>query len=380
MDIASIVEYGCFVEYGCLIEKRCQELIDNGMVFEANFLQDSYVKLSGCPERSYELLLLTDNEVSDLAYKALKRVNEQTGASTSLLPAKRTRGLCKKTIRLRENILDAFTTIKPPFTVRQMFYQMSKRKVVEKDDSGYRQVQSQLLKMRREGVIKYSWIADNTRWMRKPDSFKSMIDVLRHYQYVYRQDLWLKSPCHVEIWCEKDAIASAIYDVTMVYDVPLYPARGYSSETFTFEAAQNIAEIDKPTFIYYVGDFDPSGWHMGEDLRKKLFEYSDIEHKIVFRRLATNKSQIEELKLQDAERETKESDTRCKAFFELFGDKQKSVEIEGISPDDLRNIVKNAIEQHINHAELEAVKREESAARDSFMYLANAYAKDEETA
>ena len=46
--------------------------------------------------------------------------------------------------------------------------------------------------------------------------------------------------------------------------------RGYPSESFIYEAADNIRGIDKSSFIYYFGDFDPSGWDISEDLEEKL--------------------------------------------------------------------------------------------------------------
>jgi hypothetical protein len=51
-----------------------------------------------------------------------------------------------------------------PMTVRQVFYQASVRHLVEKSESGYDKVQTDLVHMRRAGVLPYSWLADNTRW------------------------------------------------------------------------------------------------------------------------------------------------------------------------------------------------------------------------
>src|SRR5664279_1426422 len=70
-----------------------------------------------------------------------------------------------------------FSIQEPPMTVRQMFYRMSATGQVEKTEGGYRRVQQQLTRMREAGAIPYGWIADNTRWVRKPRTFSSLSDM-----------------------------------------------------------------------------------------------------------------------------------------------------------------------------------------------------------
>src|SRR5262245_6495188 len=45
---------------------------------------------------------------------------------------------------------------------------MSRSAKVVLVEGGYRQVQNELANMRRQGELPYDWLADNTRWMRKP--------------------------------------------------------------------------------------------------------------------------------------------------------------------------------------------------------------------
>jgi hypothetical protein len=72
------------------------------------------------------------------------------GAST-----KKTRGISRSTLALRDAIIKTFETVDKPVTVRQMFYLLSTRGAVEKTEAGYRQAQRQLLAMRREELIPY---------------------------------------------------------------------------------------------------------------------------------------------------------------------------------------------------------------------------------
>jgi hypothetical protein len=95
-----------------------------------------------------------------------------------------------------------------PMTVRQVFYALTVCRVVAKTESEYKGTVVRLLsQMRREKVISYSWISDNTRWMRKPITYRGLDDLLRHTAQFYRRDLWANADCYIEIWCEKDTLA-----------------------------------------------------------------------------------------------------------------------------------------------------------------------------
>jgi hypothetical protein len=55
--------------------------------------------------------------------------------------------------------------------VRGVFYQAVTRGLVAKTEAEYKRTVIRLLGiMRREGELPYGWIADETRWMRKPAS------------------------------------------------------------------------------------------------------------------------------------------------------------------------------------------------------------------
>src|SRR6516165_3218264 len=123
----------------------------------------------------------------------------------------------------REVLLDIIDDGKP-MTVRQVFYQATVRGLVEKAESGYAKVQVDLTKMRRDGSLRYDWLADNTRWQRKPRTFDSVEDALKETAAFYRKNLWRDADSYVEIWMEKDALAGVIYPITSMYDVPLMVA------------------------------------------------------------------------------------------------------------------------------------------------------------
>jgi hypothetical protein len=55
-----------------------------------------------------------------------------------------------------------------------VFYQATVKGIVEKAESGYSKVQTDLVLMRKAGALPYDWLADNTRWQRKPRTFNSV--------------------------------------------------------------------------------------------------------------------------------------------------------------------------------------------------------------
>lgn len=254
----------------------------------------------------------------------------------------------------RQQLLNIIAAMKP-MTVRQVFYQATVRNVVEKSEAGYNKVQTDLVQMRRSGALPYDWLADNTRWQRKPQSFNSVQDALDDTARFYRKSLWNDANAYVEVWLEKDALAGVIMPITSMYDVPLMVARGYASLSFLHSAAEYIGAIDVPTYIYHLGDFDPSGVNAGEKIEQTLKEMAP-HAQIHFQRIAVTPRQIEHFDLPT--RPTKTSDTRSKNFGSI------SVELDAIEPDLLRSLVRDHIERHLPARQFEILKIAEESERD----------------
>ena len=260
----------------------------------------------------------------------------------------------KADVERRRVSLYAIVAAMQPMTVRQVYYQATVRDIVEKTEAGYNKVQTDLVQMRRAGVLPYEWLADNTRWQRKPRTFYSVEEALNDTARLYRKALWADAGAYVEIWLEKDALAGVVMPVTSQYDVPLMVARGYASLSFLHGAADYIADLDVPTFIYHFGDFDPSGVNAGEKIEQTLREMAPAAD-ITFERVAVTSEQIEQWKLPT--RPTKTSDTRSKGFGDI------SVELDAIDPDALRALVRIVIENHLPPEQFKVLKVAEESER-----------------
>jgi len=190
----------------------------------------------------------------------------------------------------------------------------------------------------------------------------------------------------VEVWIEKEALAGVVVDVTAEWDVPLMPARGYASISFLHSAAETIDQAERDgqrTAIYYLGDHDPSGRDMDRWIRTGIGEslcslcswdgpdptpFEAFAYHVDFTRLAVIGDQIADWSLPT--RPTKMSDTRSKTF------KGESVELDSIAPDRLRQLVRDGIERHVDHARLDVLRTFEAEERKGLENLANIGARD----
>jgi hypothetical protein len=250
---------------------------------------------------------------------------------------KRARSTKAEVERRRDALLGIVAGSKPA-TVRQVYYLATVAGLVPKTENGYDMVQTDLTLMRRAGALPYDWLADSTRWQRKPTTFGSVEEALEDTARLYRKALWTDADAYVEVWLEKDALAGVVYPITEKFDVPLMVARGYASLSFLHEAAKYTASLEVPAYIYHLGDFDPSGQDAARAIEQTLCKMAP-EAEIYFERLAVMREQIVVWDLPS--RPTKTSDSRARGFGGV------SVELDAISPGRLRALVQVAIEDHL---------------------------------
>ena len=250
-----------------------------------------------------------------------------------------------------------------PATVRHLFYVAAGLGLVHKSDAGYQTVDYHLRVMRRCEAIPYSFLADHNRRRRKPQTWGDLGTYFEHGRLAYRRALWDTQRDYVEIWCEKDAIAGVLYDVTGEWDVSLMTVRGYTSDTFAFESAEAIKEQGKPTYIYYFGDWDPSGAHIAQDLERKLREFGAV---FDFERVAIQPWQIAAWGLPT--RPAKGKGPRAKGWA------GPCVEIDALSSKRLRALCQEVIERHIDAKALADVRQTEQLERAALADVAQSWA------
>ncbi len=249
-----------------------------------------------------------------------------------------------------------------PATVRQVFYQAVNQSLVPKSETkGYRVVQRRLVSLRESGKISYGDIVDGTRYVHGHRRYDDLDEFTSYAAGLYRKDYWATSDVNVEVWLEKDALKGVLIP-TVVNDcgLGLHVTRGFASITYLQEAAEDIEIDERPTYVYVLTDFDPSGISIAEKVEEELTERASFSD-ITVKRLAVNREQIERWSLPT--RPTKSTDTRASRFRRLHG--TDSVELDAIPPDQLRQLVKNAIDSHMEPWRLEQFQMVEREERET---------------
>ena len=248
-----------------------------------------------------------------------------------------------------------------PQTVRHVFYRMVAMGVVPKMEKlGYQTVMAQMLKMRKSGRLPWGWVTDGTRWRIKPRSYGSLEEALAHNARFYRRDIWAQAEVYVEVWCESDSIGGIIVEETREWDVPLLTSRGFASASYLYDCAEEIARLGRPAYLYYFGDWDPSGKIIPEVIERGLRKHAP-DAEIHFERISITQEQIREY---DLPTKPPKKSTHSKTFT------GGTVEIEALPVSDLLELVNDCIERHIDPHHLKITRiaeRSERALLDGFL-------------
>ncbi len=243
-----------------------------------------------------------------------------------------------------------------PMTVRQVYYQLVSRQVIENNRSNYNGVCKALVAARQEGVIPWAWIEDRLRLPRHVGMWDDLADFSETAMQAYRRDVWAEQPALIECWLEKDALSGVFEEVLRPYGVTLNVGRGYDGWSSICNAANRWNEWDNVTVLYF-GDFDPSGEDMARSLRERL-AFFGCEPEIV--KCALTREDIERYSLPPAF--TKKTDTRRAAFVAQHGD--ISVELDALPIDVLQGRIIAEIDARMDLTALAGTHKQEAGERE----------------
>lgn len=285
-----------------------------------------------------------------------------TPAELRTSPKKRARRPQARSLPLRRAIL-AVAAEYDRMSVRQLFYQLVTRGVVEKTEQVYKRVADAAVQLRLSGELDYRAIADGHRERRGPRGYDGLTDALDDMHRLYRRNYWRMQPLTVEVWCEKDALSGIIHPVCAALGVTYVAVRGFPSVTLKYESARALAELGKPAIIYYFGDHDSAGRAISAGLEADLRAHGA---RVTVKRLALEPAQIERYRLPT--RPNKSSDSRHRAFVEAYGD--AAVELDALPPNVLTTLVENCIRHHIEPRAWAEAQRVEALERETLASIA----------
>ena len=254
-----------------------------------------------------------------------------------------------------------------PVTVRGAFYLASSRGVIPKaENEGYRPVQRELLKMRREGAIPWGWITDGSRTRCGYRRYGGLESYAKQVAANYRRDYWHGSDEYVEVWLEKEALRGVLSPVVIEeFGLDLYVTKGQPSVSYLYDAAEDIILDGRPIFVYVLADFDPGGFRIFDRIKEELVGFVGDAADLYVRRLALTPYQIE---LHDLPtRPGKEKDPNAAEFARRFGD--RCVELDAMPPNTLRGLVRQCLESHMDPQYLRRLKLAEQQERRGLRQL-----------
>lgn len=266
-------------------------------------------------------------------------------------------------------------------TLRQLYYQLVSRNIIENRTNEYKKLSKILIEGRMAGIVDWEAIEDRVRVPWRPSCWSGPKEIMEAVADQYRKDRMEGQVVYLEVWVEKDALSGVLKRVTQEYGINILVNRGYSSASAMYDSYHRFRKAilnEQEVTVLYLGDFDPSGIDMIRDIEERSLEFlyncKDLnrrandwgEDPMFFQRnnfsivpIALNRQQIAEY--NPPPNVAKTTDSRYSNFASEHG--SQSWEVDALRPEVLNSILQEAIESRIDLELLEQVKLEEEDDR-----------------
>jgi hypothetical protein len=262
-----------------------------------------------------------------------------------------------------------------PMTVRQCFYRLVSAAVVENCIRDYRRVSMILTKARNDGRIEFDWIVDRSRQNYTAATWSNLREFGEAVLASYRRDNWQDQENYIEVWTEKDAIIGSIYAITDQWAVTIRALRGFNSTTGAHSIAEHFRDENakgKMIEVFYLGDFDPSGAAIEDDVARRVRAYDSGLFKI--KRLAIFKADIAKFQLPSLR--VKAIDPRAGEFIRRHG--TAAIELDALPPTELRARLQKAIMDKVDLKRWERAQMVERAHVETTERIVQAFAAQQD--
>ncbi len=224
-------------------------------------------------------------------------------------------------------------------TLRQLYYQLVSRNLLPNTEQAYSRLSRTMTRARLAGLVGWGAIEDRIRVPDSPPEFADLAELVRAALHTYRLPRWQGQKEYVELWVEKDALASVLRPIARQFHVTLMVNRGYSSASAMYDAAQRFwdaEEYNRRCTLLYLGDLDPSGEDMVRDIGDRLYE---LDATVQVQKLALTIEQVEQY--QPPPNPAKLTDSRAPDFIARYG--ASSWEVDALAPPVLTEIITSAL-------------------------------------
>lgn len=251
-------------------------------------------------------------------------------------------------IDVMNQIIDEYTGQGFRLTVRQLYYQLVARAIIENTERSYKRTTSIVNDARMAGLMDWDAIEDRTRAFIRRARWETGAQILSAAASSFHVDMWANQDTRVFCIVEKEALAGVLEGVCNELDIPLLAARGYPSGTVLREFAESDVLPflgDQYVVILHFGDHDPSGIDMTRDLRERIQLFSDSSGgEIELKRIALTMRQIDDQ--SPPPNPAKTTDSRFADYRRKYG--TESWELDALRPDYLAELVRDHASEYID--------------------------------
>ncbi|WP_425043984.1 hypothetical protein [Primorskyibacter sp. S87] len=156
---------------------------------------------------------------------------------------------------------------------------------------------------------------------------------------------WQAQPYTLIIAGEKTSLEPVIDPVATECNAGIFLPTGEMSDTMIWQMVQMIEQCGRPAVLFYLSDFDPSGFSMPKNVARKLQAMADLGHltqPVTVHDVALTFEQCEALDLPSTP--IKATDKRAAKWTAATGRQQTEIDaLATLRPRELRKILRDAI-------------------------------------
>jgi len=281
-------------------------------------------------------------------------------------------------IERANEILEDYAAQGYRLTLRQLYYRFVSNNWLANEDRNYDRLGDIMTRARVAGLIDWEHLQDRNRTLRRNSHWDNPADIIQGCVNSYGIDLWEDQKVRVEVFCEKDALVDVLGTACEPWDVSYMACKGYSSTTMLWEAAHNRYlhwknEYNQDTVLLYLGDHDPSGIQMCEDIERRLnlfsAPYEDLKAPdIEVRRVALNLDQIYEH--NPPPQVAKKTDSRWRKYVDRFGI-EESWELDALEPAVIVDLIDAEIRDIVIKSRWDGLKKLQEKQREQLQHISD---------
>jgi hypothetical protein len=240
-------------------------------------------------------------------------------------------------------------------TLRQLYYQFVQRNWLVNKQTEYKRLGEILNDARLAGLVDWDAIEDRGRNLAPtpmwgdPGDPNSPAEFILDWGRHFKNDPWVNQPNYVEVWIEKEALVGVIERPCRRWRVPYFACKGYVSASEMYDAANRLAgfaDAGQACTVIQLGDHDPSGTQMTENIAERLALLSREIEGIEVNRIALTMEQIN--RYAPPPNPAKETDSRYRTYCATYNTKS-SWELDSMQPSVIDALVEEEIRMLVDH-------------------------------